>query len=173
LFISEVNQQRNSAEENEFRKASMDLLSILTKKGKVHMFLYIIEAANLAQKDILSNSDPYLVVKAGKQKQSFEKEYFEDEPNPQFFKKVHMVLEFPTDSTIDIEVWDYDPITADELIGTVSLDIEDRIDSKLTDVRFNNPIETHNLFHETSKRPQGLIRFWVDLVPIENISLYR
>jgi hypothetical protein len=34
-----------------------------------------------------------------------------------------MILEFPTDSTVDIEVWDYDPITADELIGSVSLDI--------------------------------------------------
>jgi hypothetical protein len=72
LFITEFNrQQRNSAEEDEFRKATMSLLNMLTKKGKVHMFLYIIEAANLAQKDMFSNSDPYLVVKAGKQKQSF------------------------------------------------------------------------------------------------------
>lgn len=51
----------------------MNLLNLLTKKGKIHMFLYIIEAANLPQKDQFSNSDPYLVVKAGKQKVSFQK----------------------------------------------------------------------------------------------------
>lgn len=50
------------------------------------------EAANLPPKDAFSNSDPFLVVKAGKQEMSFEKEHFEDEPNPQFFKKIHMIL---------------------------------------------------------------------------------
>lgn len=37
------------------------------------MYLYVIEAANLPPKDNFSHSDPYLVVKGGKQKQSFEK----------------------------------------------------------------------------------------------------
>ena len=84
-----------------------------------------------------------------------------------------MILEFPEDSTIDIEVWDYDPIVGDQLIGSVTLDIEDRVQVKLSNVRFNSPIETHNLMCETSKRSQGLLRFWLDLVPYENKSLYR
>lgn len=49
----------------------MSLLNLLVKKGKVHMFLYIIEAANLPPRDLFGNSDPYLIVKAGKQKVSF------------------------------------------------------------------------------------------------------
>lgn len=65
------------------------------KKGKIVMFLYVIEAANLPSKDSFSNSDPYLVVRSGKNKISFEKEYFNDDPNPQFFKKVKMTLDFP------------------------------------------------------------------------------
>lgn len=36
------------------------------KKGKIIMFLYVIEAANLPSKDAFSNSDPYLVVRGGK-----------------------------------------------------------------------------------------------------------
>lgn len=70
----------------------MNVLNTLTRKGKVHLYLYIIEAANLPQKDSFSNSDPYIVVRTGNQKLSFEKEYFEDEPNPQFLKKVHLIL---------------------------------------------------------------------------------
>lgn len=113
---------------------------MLMKKGKICMYLYIIEAANLPPKDNFSNSDPYIVVRAGNQKLSYEKEYFNDDPNPQFFKKVYMVLEFPADATIDIEIWDYDPVGGDELIGTATVDIEDRIQTKLSDSRFNNPI---------------------------------
>lgn len=37
------------------------------------MYLYVIEAANLPPKDNFSHSDPYLVVRAGNQKVSFEK----------------------------------------------------------------------------------------------------
>lgn len=51
-----------------------------------------------------------------------------------------MVLDFPEDSAIDIEVWDYDPIGGDQLIGRATIDIENRIHAKLTDARFNNPI---------------------------------
>jgi hypothetical protein len=34
-------------------------------ESKIHMFLYIIEAANLPSKDEFSLSDPYLIVKFG------------------------------------------------------------------------------------------------------------
>lgn len=37
----------------------------------------------------------------------------------------------------------------------------------------NNPIETHQLKISTSNRSQGLIRFWLDLIPIDQISMYR
>lgn len=74
---------------------------------------------------------------------------------------------------MELQIWDYDPITADELIGSCFIDIENRLESTLTNSHWNNPIETHNLYNETSKRPQGLIRFWLDLVPMDNISLYR
>lgn len=74
LFISkskDINQL--DSEDIEFKKQSESLLSLLLKKGKVHMYLYIIEAANLPPKDEFSHSDPYLVIKAGNKKQSFEK----------------------------------------------------------------------------------------------------
>jgi hypothetical protein len=70
----------------------MNILNLLTRKGKIHLFLYIIEAANLPQKDTFSHSDPYIALKTGNKTLSFEDEYFEDEPNPQFLKKIHMVL---------------------------------------------------------------------------------
>lgn len=51
-----------------------------------------------------------------------------------------MILEFPEDATIDIEVWDYDLVGANEIIGAASIDVEDRIQAKISDARFNNPI---------------------------------
>ncbi len=35
------------------------------KVQKFHMYLYILEAFNIPEKDLLSKSDPYLVIKVG------------------------------------------------------------------------------------------------------------
>lgn len=37
---------------------------------------------------------------------------------------------FPLDTTVTIEVWDYDMATADDLIGETKIDIENRYYSK-------------------------------------------
>ena len=65
LFITEFDEARQK-EYDEFRQEAMSLLHTMINKGKVHMYLYIIEAANLPKKDAFSNSDPFLIVKSGK-----------------------------------------------------------------------------------------------------------
>jgi len=37
---------------------------------------------------------------------------------------------FPMDSWLEIEVWDYDMMSADDIIGTTSIDLENRLFSK-------------------------------------------
>jgi len=37
---------------------------------------------------------------------------------------------FPMDSWLDIEVWDYDLMSSDDIIGSTSIDLENRLFSK-------------------------------------------
>ena len=50
-----------------FNKKAKSILDKMVTKNIVHMFLYIIEAANIPPKDNFSHSDTYLVVRTGKQ----------------------------------------------------------------------------------------------------------
>lgn len=104
----------NTPEQTKIFKAEAEAtLNKLTTNNTVHMYLYILEAANLPPKDNFSNSDAYIVIKTGSQKIDYEDEHIDDDPNPQFFKKIHLILKFPIDSVVNIEIWDYDPVLAD------------------------------------------------------------
>ena len=35
-------------------------------------------------------------------------------------------VEFPNDSYLDVEVWDYDAVSADDMIGSTRIDLENR-----------------------------------------------
>lgn len=60
--------------------------------------------------------------------------------NPQFSQLIKKALTFPMHSSIDIQVWDYDIIKNDELIGSAVIDIENRMLAKLGSFNCNNPI---------------------------------
>ena len=70
----------------------METFNKLVNSMKVYMYLYIIEAANLPPRDEFSHSDPYIVIRAGNRVLDLSEEFKEDETNPQFFRKVRMLL---------------------------------------------------------------------------------
>lgn len=49
-----------------------------------------------------------------------------DEPCPKFFKSYEFEGTFPGCAPIEIEVWDYDDIFGDDMIGKTVIDLEDR-----------------------------------------------
>jgi hypothetical protein len=49
-----------------------------------------------------------------------------DEANPKFHKYYDFEGVFPGSSPVQIDVWDYDDIFGDDLIGTTWVDVEDR-----------------------------------------------
>ena len=73
-----------------------------------------------------SQSDPYLKVKIGKKEINDKDNYIPNQLNPIFGKMFELPALLPLDHTLKITVMDWDRISADDLIGETSIDIENR-----------------------------------------------
>jgi hypothetical protein len=75
-----------------------------------------------------------------------------------------LTTSLPGASLLKIQVWDYDPIFSDELIGETVIDIEDRYyDYKWQELK-DKPIETRPLMHPDFHQPQGFASMWLEIV---------
>ncbi|KAG5335930.1 OTOF protein, partial [Acromyrmex charruanus] len=98
---------------------------------KLLVRLYVVKGINLQPKDPLSGkSDPYLYVKLGKNSINDRKNYIPNQLNPTFGRVFEMEASFPQDYMLEIQVWDFDVTTADDLIGVTRIDIENRFYSR-------------------------------------------
>jgi len=80
----------------------------------------------LSSRDNGSPSDPYLYLQCNKKIVNERANYQLDEANPNFYKMYDFEGVFPGSSPLQIDVYDYDEIFGDDLIGTTSVDLEDR-----------------------------------------------
>jgi hypothetical protein len=87
---------------------------------------YMVSAYNLSSRDNGSDSDPYLAITCNGKTFSDRDNYQLDNPQPDFFKKFEFEGKFPGSTPLKVEVWDYDMIFGDDLIGTSIVDLEDR-----------------------------------------------
>ena len=145
---------------------SFDIIAkqLLTKTN-VLVRVYVIDAFNLEQMDMNSPSDPYLIIKLGKEKISDRENYQEDESCPKFLKHFDISTTFPGDSTLKVQAWDHESILADKKIGTLKIDLEDRFFNDSWASMPEKPIEKGKLIIKTSKQPRGFIRYWVEIHP--------
>ena len=137
--------------------------SILVKH-EVIIRVYILEIRDLPKKDLFSDSDPYIKIFFGdKKKFDEQKNHRNDEKNTKWYKYYDILTEFPGESTLRIEIWDYNPIFRDELIGSTSIDLEDRyFNHDWQKLKFK-PIETRSLTHPDLSGQQGNILLWVEI----------
>ena len=87
--------------------------------------VYFISAFDLSSRDNGSPSDPYLYLLCNNKIVNERDNYQLDEPNPDFYKSYDFEGTFPGSSPLQIDVWDYDDIFGDDLIGTTILYMED------------------------------------------------
>ena len=133
-------------------------------KHEVIIRVYILELRDLPKKDLLSESDPYIKIYFGGEKKYDEQSiHHDDEANVKWYKYYDILTIFPGESTLKIEVWDYNPIFKDSLIGSTSLDLEDRyFNNDWQKLKFK-PIEIRNLTHPDISNQQGNISLWVEI----------
>lgn len=147
---------------------SEDMLkrALLTSTNAI-VRVYMISAFDLASRDNGSASDPYLVIKCNNQKVSERSNYVLDDPCPDFYKSYDFEGTFPGCSPLEIAVWDYDSIFGDDIIGTTSIDLEDRFFSIDWNSYMNKPIEFRQLYHPSSELSQGVVKCWVEIIPVK------
>lgn len=75
-------------------------------------------------------ADPYLVVHLGKKKISDRGHRFYGQLNPTFGRMFEFDACLPEDYELTVQVWDWDRITQDDLIGETKIDLEQRYFTK-------------------------------------------
>jgi hypothetical protein len=139
------------------------LKAALLKEEKCIVRFYAVDGYNMASRDNGSASDTYLALECNGTKVNERDIYQLDEPNPKFYKMYDFEAYFPGSSPLTIEVWDYDAIFGDEIIGTSILDLEDRYFTLDWVALKDKPIETRALYHPSTKMPQGYIKCWCEI----------
>lgn len=112
--------------------------------------LYAISAFNLSSRDNGSASDPYLYLQCNEKTYNERDNYQLDEPNPKFLKHYDFEGVFPGCSPLQIDIWDYDDIFGDDLIGTTVVDLEDRYFSLDWQSLPEKPVEYRQIYHPSS-----------------------
>lgn len=142
------------------------LKQALLRSEKCIVRFYAIKGFNMQSRDNGSDSDTYLKLKCNDVVVSERDNYQLDEPNPKFYKRYDFEAIFPGSSPLNIDVWDYDAIFGDELIGTSVLDLEDRYFTLGWVGLKEKPIEYRNLYHPSSKMSQGTVVCWTEILKV-------
>jgi Ca2+-dependent lipid-binding protein len=126
------------------------LKRMLLKTAKMVVRVYMIEGFELASRDIGGYSDPYLILKMGQKVFNERKNYILDEPNPKFCKHYDFETTLPGCPMLFIDAMDYDDLFGDDLIGSTSVDLEDRYFLPEWQALKNIPVEYRQLYHPSS-----------------------
>ena len=136
----------------------------LIMKQKIIVRVYILEMLNLARRDLLSDSDPYIKILLNDKEVINERQnYQEDQKDCKWFKYYDIPAEIPGSSSLTIEAWDWDEILSDDLIGLTTIDLEDRYYNEDWLKMKYKPIETRPLRHPDMEGSQGKLIMWLEM----------
>jgi len=151
------------------------LLEAMMKPKEYVVRAYILKARNLVPMDDDGASDPYLVVKLGSDVRDDRKNHINNVTTANFYKMFEFKTRLPGDALMNIKVVDYDDFgkLSDDLIGSTTIDLEDRVFSQRwkDDLSKCAPVETRNLYSPLSRHPQGVLEMWVDIFPADDVPL--
>eukprot|EP01034_Spumella_vulgaris_P027083 gene27083-33756_t len=174
-----------------------DLMEQLMSPKKYKIRLYVLRGVGLAKMDVdmfgkPSGSDPYLIVKLGKDVFNDRVNAVDDVTEVDFYKMIEFDAELPGTSQLTVEVMDKDTIGSDDLIGKTTIDLEDRwfdgrwqnmgIENMIvpgqdpkdaTKVRWQTkPLERRQIYQPKKSAPQGVVECWVDILRPEVASTF-
>jgi hypothetical protein len=66
-----------------------------------------------------------------------------------------------------IYAMDYDDLFGDDLIGSTSVDLEDRFFLPEWRALLNKPVEFRSLYHPSMCNSQGQLKMWIEINPVK------
>ncbi|UYV81940.1 FER1L6 [Cordylochernes scorpioides] len=102
----------------------------VAKNGRKFIELRESSATDLHPADLNGKADPYIVITLGTKKTSDKENYISKQLNPIFGKCFEFEATFPQDSLLSVQVFDWDLLGTDDLIGETRLDLENRFYSR-------------------------------------------
>jgi len=88
---------------------------------------------------------------------------------PEYFQRYDFLIDIPSASSLEVEVWHHNQLLRDELLGKTIIDLEERHFNPDWRKKYPiKPIEYRNLLNEDSKGTYGKLSMWVDLEPVQD-----
>ncbi|GFQ89065.1 otoferlin, partial [Trichonephila clavata] len=108
----------------------------LPSNEPIHVLVrvYVVKATDLHPADLNGKADPYIVINLGSKKTNDKENYISKQLNPVFGKCFEFEATFPQDSLLNVQIYDWDLLGSDDLIGETKIDLENR---------FLQPASTH------------------------------
>ncbi|XP_050073057.1 otoferlin-like [Anopheles maculipalpis] len=92
--------------------------------------VYVVKATDLHPMDLNGKADPYVVLQLGSKRVSDKDNYVSKQLNPVFGKCFEIEATFPQDSMLTVQIFDWDLVGSDDLIGETKIDLENRFYSR-------------------------------------------
>ncbi|XP_052775587.1 otoferlin-like isoform X2 [Mya arenaria] len=97
---------------------------------KVLVRVYVVKGNDLHPADMNGKADPYLVIRLGNTTINDKDSYISKQLNPVFGKCFEIEATFPMESLLSVQVYDWDLVGMDDLIGETKVDLENRYYSR-------------------------------------------
>jgi len=104
-------------------------LAQLFKPTEYVVRVYVLEGFQLVPKDADGNN-PYIVIPDGKDTITDRDNKKQATSRPQFYRYYQFNCTFPYETSITIDIWDWDAGSGDDLIGSTTIDLENRLYSE-------------------------------------------
>ncbi|XP_059472296.1 otoferlin isoform X4 [Neocloeon triangulifer] len=100
----------------------------LPSSDPIHVLVrvYVVKGTDLHPMDLNGKADPYVVLQLGSKRISDKEHYISKQLNPVFGRCFEFEATFPQDSLLTVQVWDWDLVGSDDLIGETRIDLENR-----------------------------------------------
>ncbi|XP_008199102.2 otoferlin isoform X1 [Tribolium castaneum] len=97
---------------------------------RVLVRVYVVKANDLHPMDLNGKADPYVVIQLGSKRISDKDNYISKQLNPVFGKCFEIEATFPQDSLLTIQIYDWDLVGSDDMVGETKIDLENRFYSR-------------------------------------------
>ncbi|KAG8190919.1 hypothetical protein JTE90_014400 [Oedothorax gibbosus] len=110
----------------------LGLFQGLPSNEPIHVLvrIYVVKATDLHPADMNGKADPYIVINLGNKKTNDKENYISKQLNPVFGKCFEFEATFPQDSLLTVQIYDWDLLGSDDLIGETKIDLENRFYSR-------------------------------------------